>query len=193
MSLLPLSDLCLKTIIVNIKTLPLFIYRSPLPWKITQEVIKNYSKYKWIEILEESLEYDKDSILMNFEFKCDFSNELRNALITSELLEPYTLSDSYCVWSCFYIVKDYNLRLCESCFRIISRTISDIGQRLIYTFDHYHQMFQSENLHLLYNQRKNWCYVCNLQVLFQLKERCECIDDLHNIDNNNKKMRFTDR
>lgn len=119
-----LKELCIKAICEKMQEVTTLILFSPLPWTLIEEVIISYSKYKWLQILQESLDYD-DFNLLDFEYEYEISPEIMKALIGIDCLEPFTHNDSYCVWEIYFKIHNYNLILCKYCFSYIRELLSE--------------------------------------------------------------------
>ncbi|CAH1107447.1 unnamed protein product [Psylliodes chrysocephalus] len=55
-----------------------------------------------------------------------------------------------------------------------------------FEFDHFHRAWVSNELHQVYSRKSSWCHESFNELVFELKERYDCDEDLHK----NKKRRF---
>lgn len=181
--MLTLKQLAIKKICESIQRLSLFIRFSPLPWSLSEEIIRNFGNYKWKQlhtIAESSMDLDIN-LLYDFEFESDIKPDLRNALLSINDYEPFTHNDAYCSRTNYYKIKKYNLILCKSCFIIFKEILRlrSNKKKIGIIFQEYHEPYLSYELVNLYHKQSSWCHNEFNEVLFELKDRFDCIDEIH--------------
>lgn len=179
--MLTLKQLSVKKICENIHRLSVFIYFSPLPWSLTEEVMRNFGKYKWKQ-LQDVAESTSDfaiSLLYDFEFETDIKPELRNALLSVNDYEFFTHYNAYCSWTSYYEIKRYNLILCQPCFKIFKEILHNRKIKFSFSFQYFHESYLSYELSNLYHKQSCWCHNEFNEILFELKDKLECIDNFH--------------
>lgn len=186
--------MCIKKICESVNSIIRFSYTSPLPWVLTEKVIKNFSYYKWNYLLENSRQSDWKINTFLFEL-IDYEDEIdpidRSGLLSLNSLEPNCCYAEYCIWGSYYEIPKYNLILCKTCFKIFCEVFTNFLHREVPThyFDSFHQYFHANGIHRAYQNRKNWCFNSFNELVFQLKCKDECI---HNLHSSYKKMKFSD-
>lgn len=179
--MLSLRELSIKKICEKIPRLSLFASFSPLPWSLTEEIMKNFGKYKWKQlqnIAESTMNFDI-SRLYDFEFETDIKPELQNALLSVNDYEFFTHYDAYCSLTSYYEIKKYNLVLCQPCFIIFKEILQNRKIKFNFLFQYFHESYLSYELNNLYHNQSCWCHNSFNEILFILKDKFECIDDIH--------------
>lgn len=178
---LSLKQLCIKEICEQVTHLSVFVAFSPLPWCLTEEIMKNFGKYKWRQLMREAqslMEIDFD-ILQDFEYKLNIESELQNALLGLSTYDSFLDYDYYCAWSQFYKIRKYNLILCGPCFRVFKEVLKDKRARFSYKSIHFHDVYFPHQLPQKYQQKSSWCHNHFNEIIFELKDRYECIEEIH--------------
>lgn len=185
-----LKELCIKKTCERINRLSLFVFSSPLPWSLTMEIIRNYSMYKWKEINRDIWNEENNIDLIDFEYISETSPILRSALLSTDNFELVASSDYYCVWTHYYEIDNFNIKLCDGCFRIFKEILKEKNVQFSYTFQHFHESFRASNLDVLYHRRSSWCQNSFNSLLFELKDKYDCDQELHGREM--KKVKFCD-
>lgn len=178
---LSLRQLCVKEICENVTHLSIFAAFSPLPWCLTEEIIKNFGKYKWRQLMRRAtskMDIDFD-VMQDFEYKLYIEPELQDTLLALNSYDFLTDHDYYCVWSQLYKIKKYNLILCDPCFRVFKEVLKNKRVKFSYKIEHFHDQYFSHQLPNKYQQKSSWCHNKFNEIVFELKERYECIEEIH--------------
>lgn len=176
-----LKQLCVKTICENIATkLSTFIIASPLPWKLTEKVIENYSTYKWEHIIKQGADGPKSRFSVSL--GCIVSTEERtahhrNSSLCANGIEIFPENNKYCMWMNYYRVDKYNLHLCYKCLKYFQVAMDFKNKSFLAIRDHFHYVIGAEEI--TYNDVFYWCQNCFERILFQLKDQDSCEWDLH--------------
>lgn len=190
-----LEQLCLKKICESIEKLSQLLMPisfSNLPWSTIEKIVKNYATYRWAYLIKQAeINIENDisiTDLEEVEFAEEIRPEMRHLVISNSNWEDVFQYDVYCVWVNYYEIKQFNLRLCKSCYKFFSGILVEINKSILIVHKHYHFMVYAHNLHQLYQSKRFWCQNKFCELLFSLMERTECEESLHEVVN--KKMRF---
>lgn len=179
--MMKLKEMCIQKVCEQITRLTLFVWISPLPWSLTEEIIEKFPMFKWKALQKDAAdkyEYD-DTDLVDFEFHANMSPNLRSALLCTDNLEMFASNDYYCAWTHFYVIDKYNISLCKSCLLIFIDVLKEKNIKCSYSFHHFHESVLSYELHHLYQKRSSYCQNSFSEILFELKDKFDCDRDLH--------------
>lgn len=193
MTMKSLMELSIISVCENVTSVAEFLVESPLPWTLTQCILKKYSKYKWKHINWLALN-DNSRFLKCMEFiplDNTFSLSQRNAVLATnwgDIFENY----KYCLWVNRYVIKRYNLLVCKTCYDSFKIAFKYLKKNLNIFNDHYHCTRDAQDLvSEVYQNKKFWCQSCYWQVLFNLEDDESCTLKLHSTPS--KKIRFRGR
>lgn len=198
-----LQESAIKVIIQNIDSI-FRVFSLNLPEPITIEILKKFSIYKWKQIIADASNSVKNQ--PSFEYPLFSSRYITSRKAQNYILCKRDWSDEYdddeelCIWRNYYRIKEFNLFLCKTCYKIFFKELKRrrFNSKLFSIRDHSHLYIRQDNLHNLYRSREYWCNSEFDRVLFDIYEKNECCDRLHNsipnIGDNFKKhvKRFVD-
>lgn len=196
-----LKELSIKAICENSNSAADFFEYSPLPWTITREIIRKFPNYKWLYInnlAQNNQNRKRKSLKLIHLSKIIYPSE-RNALLTftyndwedQNIFEEG--EDCVCLWVNYYKLKNYNIKICKSCFDNFKFSHKYLKKYLIAVRDHYHNECRTDLLITkVYQNKSFWCNSCFAEVLFIIKYKDDCVNNLHEDKEISKRRRFTD-
>lgn len=192
-----LQEICIAVIIKHITSIITFLHTSPLPLKLTWEIAKKFSMYKWHHINSEARS-DHSTFVVSLEF-LEYEHQMhsiraRNAALTAFTLEHTFMRDKYCIWHSHYRIKELNLRLCHGCCKRLKEVLKWINKKVTVVRDHNHEVSKISEIHTLYKVRNLWCQNSFDEVLFRLHSLDDCQMNLHYFSDNSQPIstRFVD-
>lgn len=193
--MLSLKEICIKNICEQISRLSLFVYYSPLPWCLTQEISSKFAMYKWKALIRDAPRHEVDDIdyvfeFYEFEFLTDIPSRLRPSLLLTDNFEEIAHLDYYCAWTTYYKLEKFNLLLCKTCFKIFTKIFKSKNIKFNYSTNYFHENVLASELHNLYQSKSYWCQNSFNEILFTLKDRYDCDRQLHS--SGRKRVRFCD-
>lgn len=176
-----LKELCIRKICEQVPRLSLFVCSSPLPWSLTQEIIRKFPLYKWQSINADAKKHenDLDIIEPEFEFVTDITPSFRQSLLLIDNFEIFSSLDCYCAMIEYYKLHNFDILLCKSCFLIFKEILEEKSIKVSYSLNVLHEPFTSYELHNLYQHSSYWCQNSFSEILFELNDRSDCESDLH--------------
>lgn len=179
-----LQEIVIQLTCENITSIVSFINQSPLPWPLTQKIVRAYSGYRWEFIVKNAYKDNSRKLVCLEEMlytRKILNSRIRNAIICNLRWEQVYDQQNYCVWVNYYKIENLNLILCHSCYKALREVfkLKNISCNIFVIRDHFHLYFRTSFLPQLYRSKKFWCQNDFRTLLFGLKDIEECTSDLH--------------